>query len=135
MVKGESICRDTDSGTRGAAAPYDRVKAMVAIAKKNGWEIERLGLIPKDLPTEPLTLTKKQVQQRNKLVKGILEKFSRALTPPVPPDLEEYIRCKNEEDRLPWEEEALEKVEVWREEVAELRPQILGELRRALATR
>ena len=135
MIKRESVCLDADSRTRDSGAQYDRVKAIIAIAKKNGWDIEELELIPKDLPNEPLTLTKRQIQQRNKLVKAILEKFSRALTPPVPPDLETYIRGKMDRDRLPWEQEALEKVEDWRKKVAEIRPQILGELRRAFATR
>jgi hypothetical protein len=131
MVAGESVCLDADAGS--SVAQYDRVKAIIGIAKKNGWDIEELGLISKDLPAEPLNLTKKQVQQRNKLIKGILEKFSRALTPPVPPDLENYIRDKSAQDRLPWEQEALEKVDGWRNDVAELRPQILLELHRALS--
>jgi hypothetical protein len=132
MGKGESVCLDTDSGKESACAQYDRVKAIVTIAKKNGWDIEGLGLVPKDLSIEPLTLTKKQIQQRNKLVKTILEKFSRALTSPVPPDLEEYIRSKDAQTLLPWEKEALDKAAAWREAVAELRPQILNELRRVL---
>lgn len=133
MAKGETVCLDSDAVGMSAGAPYDRVRAMIAIAKRNGWDIEGLGLIPKDLPTEPLTLNKKQIQQRNKLVKSILEKFSRALTPPVPPDLENSIGNKSAENRLPWETEALEKAEAWRRDVGKLRPQILDEIRRALA--
>lgn len=132
MATGESVCLDTDSAKEDACAQYDRVKAIITIAKKNGWDIEGLGLVPKDLSAEPLTLTKKQIQQRNKLVKTILEKFSRALTSPVPPDLEEYIRNKDAESLLPWEKEALDKAAAWREAVAEIRPQILTELRRVL---
>jgi len=130
MIKAESVCSESDSGKTGTH--YDRIKAIIAIAKRNGWQIEELGLIPRDLPGEPLILTKKEIQQRNKLIRGILEKFSRALIPPVPQDLETYIRGKAAQDQLPWEKEVLEKLEDWRTEVAEIRPQILGELRQVV---
>ncbi len=132
MSKGIPVCLNADSEKQSACTQYDRVKAIITIAKKNGWDIEGLGLIPKNLPSEPLVLTKKQIQQRNKLVKDILEKFSRALTAPVPADLEKYIRSKDGQSLLPWEKEALEKATAWRDAVAEVRPQILNELRRVL---
>jgi hypothetical protein len=130
MPKAGSVCFNRDSGN--FSTQYERIKAIIAIAKKNGWEIEGLGLIPKILPIEAATLTNKQIRQRDKLIKSILEKYSRALTPPVPSDLEKTIRSKTVQDQLPWEKEVLEKMDCWRNDVAAIRPLILGELRRAL---
>ncbi len=131
MEKGESLQKSRPRSQ--AKAEYNEIKEIITIARKNGWDLEGLGLIPKDLPKqEPVSLTKKQVTERNRLVKSILKRFSTILQPPVPLEVEEFIKSKPTTEWLPWEEEALGKVEQWRREVNEVKPAILMELRRAI---
>lgn len=133
MVKGESVRRSESSSKKSSAGSYDYVKAVIVIAKKNGWDLESLGIISKDLSQhKSVNLTRKQVTERNRLVKSILERFSRILTPPVPADVEQHIRKKNAQDLLPWEQEALAKIDRWRDEVDKVKPAIAEELRRAV---
>ncbi len=133
MAEAESVQLGSSSDEKAAAAEYDRLKALVTIAKKNGWDLERMGLVLKDLPTSKMvSLTKRQVLEQNRLLKSILKRFSKILTPPVPLDLENHINSKEGSALLPWEAEALQKVSRWRNEVNKVRPQIMEELRRAL---
>jgi hypothetical protein len=133
MTKGESLQQNETSSEKSAAVNYDYIRTVVGIAKKNGWDLESLGLIEKDLPpAKPVTLTRKQVLERNRQVKGILKRFSRILTPPVPTDLEQSLRKKKHDALLPWEEEVLEKASKWRTQVKKAKPEILQELRRAI---
>jgi hypothetical protein len=133
MVKAQSLERSGSSDEKTAAANYDRLKALITIAKKNGWDLESMGLVLKDLPaSKTLSLTRKQVMEQNRLLKSILKRFSKILTPPVPLDLESHIKSKDETALLPWEAEALQKVRQWRNEISKVRPQMMEELRRAL---
>lgn len=133
MNKGESLQHSETSAEKSAPKAYDYIKTVVSIARKNGWDLDSLGLIEKDLPSEKtVALTRKQVLERNRQVKGILKKFSRILTPPVPNDLEQSLRNKKTENLLPWEEEVLEKAEKWRTQVKKVKPEIVEELRRAI---
>jgi hypothetical protein len=131
MVNGESLrCGGSSSNKKESKANYDYLKEIIKIAKKNGWELESLELVPKDLPALPAThLTKKEIQQRNRCVKNVLKRFCDLLTPPVPRDLEQSLRLKTEK-LLPWEEEAIEKIDKWRKDVKRLKPEILKELHR-----
>lgn len=131
MAKGESVFSDLP-WEQAVTADYEYVKTIVAVAKRNGWDLQGLGLVPKDIRgTNDSPLNKKQVAERNRLVKSILQQFSKVLTPPVPLDLERCIRSKDEAIRLPWEKEVMEKVDRWRNEVTKLRSEILQELGRA----
>ncbi len=134
MVKGESAGRCEALSKEFGESNYDYVKTVITIAKKNGWDLESLDLIPKDLPiTGEVSLSRKQVTERNRLVKSIFQRFSSILTPPIPPDLEQSIRNKDAGNWLPWEKEVIEKSGQWRDEIAKIRPEILNELRCALA--
>ncbi len=122
---------DFSNGNAASQANYDCLKAILGIAKRNGWDIESLGLVRRDLPSEaPLKLTRQQSQQRNRLIRSILKKYAEILTPPVPPDLESAIRCRDEDSWLPWEMEAIEKADTWREEIRKVKPEILDQLHR-----
>lgn|GEM_PF-1838423 len=111
---------------------YDYVKLIVTVAKKNGWDLEELDLIPKDIPAgNPISFTRKEVTEHNRVVKKILQRFSRLLTPPVPPDLERSILSKEQSSWLPWEQDVMEKAGTWRQEMTRARPEILEELGRA----
>ena len=80
-----------------------------------------------------MSLSRKQVTERNRLVKSIFQRFSSILTPPIPSDLEQLIRSKDAGNWLPWEKEVIEKIGQWRDEIAKIRPEILNELSCALA--
>jgi hypothetical protein len=133
MVKGESSRVQRSSGKKIAdQGNYDYLKEIITLANKNGVDMESLNIVPRDLPSDNAgKLTAKQRKQRSSLVRKILKKFDEVLTPPVPPDLEHFIRTKSKEDLLPWEKEALEKLEEWRSEIMELKPAILEELSKA----
>ncbi len=123
--------RGSFSNPLDSAADYDYLREIVKLAKKNGWDMHALALVPKDLPPNPaVPVTKKEYQERNRLVKGILKRFDRVLTPPVPPDLEKSIRKTRKELWLPWQAEAIDKIDVWREQVTEIKPKLLKELSR-----
>lgn len=133
MVKAESL-RDEDVsvGKSHSKANYDYLKEIIKIARKNGWDMKSLGLVRKDLPRSSTTpLTKKQFEERNRVVVDVLERFSDSLTPPVPPDLEKSILSRTKESWLPWEAEAIGKVDDWREELKRIKPEVLKELNRA----
>lgn len=135
MPKGESVQHSEASSGKSPSANYDYTKTVVNIAKKNGWDLDSLGLVAKDLPpAKQVTLTRKQVLERNRMVRDILKRFSRILTPPIPADLEKSLKKKGQSNLLPWEAEVLEKAEKWRKQVKKARPEILEELRRAIIT-
>ena len=50
MAKAQSLQLGSSSDEKTAAAEYDRLKALITIAKKNGWDLESMGLVLKDLP-------------------------------------------------------------------------------------
>jgi hypothetical protein len=133
MPKGESFQRSEDSTGKSPSANYDYTKTVVNLAKKNGWDLDSLGLVAKDLPREAqVSLTRKQVLERNRMVRDILKRFSRILTPPIPADLEKSLKKKGITNLLPWETEVLERAEKWRKQVKKAKPEILEELRRAI---
>ena len=132
MVKGGSLRRSgSEAQKKDACASYDYLKEIIKVASKNGWDMEGLVLVSKDLPANPdRPLPKRDFQDLNRRVRNILKCFSSALTPPVPLDLEKSIRARSKDNWLPWEAEAIEKIEAWRAEVKEIKPRILEELNR-----
>jgi hypothetical protein len=133
MVQEESLRSSDLERKKSSTGQYNHVKAMVSIARRNGWDLENMGLLPADLSVGPSAwLTRKQVIEQNRLVKNALQRFSRILTSPVPADLQKHILMKDTRTLLPWEREALSKANRWRKELDKARPQILEELRRVL---
>ncbi len=132
MVKAESLRPgDRSTAQSSSEANYDCLKEIVRIARKNRWDLESLNLVPKDLPENgPVTLGKKECQNRNRLITNVLKRFRKILTPPVPADLEMSIKSKPSAEWLPWEKEAIRKNERWRRELQDTRPKILAELNR-----
>ncbi len=133
MVQEESLHRSDLETRKSSTGQYDQLKAMVTIARRNGWDLENMGLLPADLSMTPSTsLTRKQVIAKNRLFKNALLRFSKILTSPVPADLQRHILKKDTRTLLPWEREALSKANRWRRELEKSRPHILEELRRVL---
>lgn len=55
-----------------------------------------------------------------KILEGIDQDDNECFDPPVPAELEASIRVKPRRLRLPWEAEALRKIDLWRKDVREL---------------
>ncbi len=133
MVQAESVLSSDFIEKKSTARQYDHIKAVINIARKNGWDLENMGLVPVDLTAKaPLLLTRKEVIEQNRLLKNTLERFCKILTSPVPADLQRHILRKEACMLLPWEKEALSKMNRWRREFDKARPGILEELRRVL---
>ncbi len=66
-------------------------------------------------------LTKKQMKQLFRFLRKIEHHYEECCSPPIPEELENSIRNRDSSQWLPWELEAIEKIEVWREELEERR--------------
>ncbi|HMK36325.1 MAG TPA: hypothetical protein VK463_14720 [Desulfomonilaceae bacterium] len=136
MAKGEPLHGKNACRKKDDVAGYDHVKEIITIATQSGLDLAGLGLVPKDVSTpEQKILTKRQALDRNRLVKSVLRRFTRVLTPPAPLDLERSIRIKDESTWLPWEREVIEKIDQWRSEVTRAKPEIMKELNRVMPDR
>jgi len=78
------------------------------------------------------SLTKKQMKQLFRFLRKIEHHYEECCTPPVPEELEKGIRAKDSSKWMPWESEAIEKADVWREEVKERRLKARHMLQEAL---
>jgi hypothetical protein len=67
------------------------------------------------------SLDKKQMKQLFKFLRKIENHYEECCTPPIPEELEASIRSRQSDQWLPWEQEAIEKVDQWREELQERR--------------
>jgi hypothetical protein len=59
-------------------------------------------------------LNRRQIRILNLFVKDLENNEPESLTPPVPAELEAAIRVKKRSTWLPWEAEAIRKIELWR---------------------
>jgi hypothetical protein len=59
-------------------------------------------------------LTKKQMKQLFRFLRKVETHYKECCEPPIPDELEQSIRAKNPCEWLPWESEAIEKVDSWR---------------------
>lgn len=78
------------------------------------------------------TLTKKQMKQLFKFLRKIESHYEECCNPPIPEELELSIRNRDRSRWLPWEEEAIDKVEAWRSELDEKRMSAKGMFESAL---
>jgi hypothetical protein len=108
---------------------YRRLKKLINKALKEGAPIEELRLIPKSSGEAPgRILSREDLLNLLRVIRRIRVKYQELLDPPVPKELEKHIREKGEIDRLPWETEALEKIDRWRLDVSEVRAHVQREL-------
>lgn len=108
---------------------YRHLKKLINQALKEGTPIEDLRLIPKNpADPQPKSLSREDLLELLRVIRRIKSRYQRVLQSPVPKELERDILAKAPEDRLPWETEALEKIEQWREDVKALRIQVRKEL-------
>ncbi|MDA8406066.1 MAG: hypothetical protein M0T73_04295 [Deltaproteobacteria bacterium] len=81
--------------------------------------VENSDSLKKELfgDTEPVKpFSKKDMKQLFKFLRKIEHHYEELSTPPIPSELEKSIRSRAKKDWLPWELEAIQKIEVWREE-------------------
>jgi hypothetical protein len=57
------------------------------------------------------------MKQLFRFLRKIEHHYEECCSPPIPDELEKSIRSRDSEDWLPWELEAIEKVDAWREEL------------------
>ncbi len=122
---------NTDSKDH-AASNFAEKTEVLSLAKSNRWDLKRFNHNPRISPgEEPTGLTEEQVSRRNELVRSVLKRFDQVLTPPVPADVEQYIRQKNQRDWLPWEEEVIARIRCWRTQLEKIAPELMEELTQA----
>jgi predicted nucleic acid-binding Zn-ribbon protein len=108
---------------------YRNLKRLINKALKEGTPLEELRLIPKNPSTAPQRqLSREDLLKLLHIIRRIKTRYQRLLQSPVPRELERDIRAKKSDLRLPWENEALEKVEKWRRDVSSVRAQVQKEL-------
>ncbi|HMK35196.1 MAG TPA: hypothetical protein VK463_09035 [Desulfomonilaceae bacterium] len=108
---------------------YRHLKRLINKALKEGTPLEELRLIPKKSSTTPhRQLDREDLLKLLHIIRRIKTRYQRLLQSPVPRELERDILAKKSDVRLPWETEALEKVEQWRRDVNAVRAQVQKEL-------
>jgi hypothetical protein len=108
---------------------YKQLKALINKALNEGTPLEDLKLIPRSgSGKKAKQLSKDDLVKLLHTIRRIRTRYQRLLQSPVPKELERDILAKSPEERLPWEEEALEKVNRWREDVQKVRAQVQKEL-------
>jgi hypothetical protein len=119
----------TDDSPKDFKSNYNQLKRIINQAIKQGSPVETLGLISKSpAGRAPRQLTREDLLRLLKIIRRIKSRYSELLQPPVPRELERDILAKAESERLPWEVEALEKIECWRRDVQAVRAQVQKEL-------
>ncbi|MGD9818429.1 MAG: hypothetical protein AB7V04_06985 [Desulfomonilaceae bacterium] len=77
-------------------------------------------------------LTKKEMKLLFKFMRKLENHYDESSTPPIPKELEKSIRNRDDSTWLPWETEAIHKIDVWRQEVQEKRETARNMLNTAL---
>ncbi|MBI5249962.1 MAG: hypothetical protein HY912_10755 [Desulfomonile tiedjei] len=91
---------------------YNYLKKLIEELKTENSASVRKQIFGEDEPDR--TLTKKQMKQVFKFLRKIEHHYEECCTPPIPEELEKGIRKRDSADWLPWELEAIEKVDGWR---------------------
>jgi hypothetical protein len=108
---------------------YRYLKKLINRALKEGTPIEELHLIPRQRSLErPRKLSQEDLIKLLHTIRRIKNRCQALLQPPVPRELERDILAKPVEDRLPWEAEALEKIQRWHRDVKRVRAAVQKEL-------
>ena len=92
---------------------------LINCKDKNDSATERLGnLVEKRLFKARGKLNRRQTKILNDFLTGLAEDDPELLSPPVPVELEASLRVRKRSSWLPWEAEAIQKIERWRADVA-----------------
>lgn len=108
---------------------YKQLKALINKALREGTPLEDLRLVSRHQSGKKAKqLSKDDLIKLLHTIRRIRSRYQRLLQSPVPKELERDIRAKSPDERLPWENEALEKIELWRKDVEKVRTQVQKEL-------
>jgi hypothetical protein len=112
---------------------YRNLKKLINKALKQGVPLEELRLVPKKSGEPQRKLSREDLLKLLQVIRNIKNRYEELLEPPVPEELERDIRAKASEERLPWESEALEKIDHWRKVITVVRTHVQKELNDHLA--
>lgn len=108
---------------------YKQLKALINKVLREGTPLEDLRLVSRHQSGKKAKqLSKDDLIKLLHTIRRIRSRYQRLLQSPVPKELERDIRAKSPDERLPWENEALEKIELWRKDVEKVRTQVQKEL-------
>ncbi len=92
---------------------------LINCKDKNDFATERLGnLVERRLFHVRGKLNRRQTKILNDFLTGPADDAPELLSPPVPVELEASLRVRKRSTWLPWEAEAIQKIERWRADVA-----------------
>jgi hypothetical protein len=98
---------------------YRNLKKLIhALKIQNGNSVKR-EIFGEEECKSPLSV--KDMKDLFRILRRIEHHYEECSTPPIPQELEESIRGRNSAEWLPWELEAIEKVENWRTELNDKR--------------
>jgi hypothetical protein len=96
---------------------YRHLKKLIqALRVENGNSIKR-ELFGED--ERERSLSKKEIKSLFRSLRKLEQHYTECFTPPIPEELEQSIRMRDNSKWLPWEMEAIEKVEAWRAALSE----------------
>jgi hypothetical protein len=108
---------------------YRQLKKVINKALREGTPLEELRLVPKDSSRERAKrLSREDLIKLLNTIRRIKTRYQALLKCPVPRELERDILAKPPSQRLPWEDEALEKIAQWQKDVNAVRAQVQTEL-------
>jgi hypothetical protein len=110
---------------------YLFLRELIQCRERNDLALQGLESITAEQKSE---LAKILNRRQNKIVNDILKRVSDDFEDgpaPVPPELEASIRVRRRSTWLPWEAEAIEKIERWRRDVLAIRTCLPGKLSRS----
>lgn len=97
---------------------YRFLSALISCKEKNNFAAERLDdLLGEQLRRIRGKLNRRQMRILNEYLKGGEDHDDECVVPPVPAELEASIRIKKRSAWLPWEAEAIRKIERWRGDI------------------
>ena len=94
---------------------YRYLKMLIKELKSQNVPSVKKAIFGKDRKSR--ALTKKQMKELARFLRKIENRYRECSTPPIPDELETAIRERDSGDWLPWELEAIQKIDAWREEL------------------
>lgn len=119
-MKIDRPAKDVDSSTMPGefGSNYRFLSELINCKEKNDSALVELeALVDSHLRSIRGRLNRRQLAILNHFIKGGQPSESECLTPPVPEELEASIRVRKRASWLPWEAEAIRKIDLWRTDI------------------
>jgi hypothetical protein len=129
-------CVDTSGGTIPISQDFEKnynyLKSLIkALKSQNNGAVRKAVFGDTEAQKK---MTKKQMKQLATFLRKVEHQYEEAAEPPIPDELESAIRDRESCDWLPWEMEAIEKQEAWREDLQKKRLEMREKLEEAIET-